>query len=995
VTNRGCVLSAVLATAVWVSTAWGLDPHKGLTQYSRTSWTQEQGLPQDTVRAIAQTADGYLWIGTDDGLARFDGYEFATFNSARGDLPSNSITALAAAPDGSLWIGTPDGLVLYRDKRFRTYTARDGLVDNAVNSLMVDSGGRLWVVAGVALSRFEDGHFTNYVPCSQFPVTSVRAVMEDREHRIWVAGFSGVGRLEGGRYVAVITAAELKGEIVSDMTGDASGNLWLAGSMGVMLRSATGEIRLYDQRDGLPDLPVRALWLDRGGNLWAGTNGGLGRFQSGRFASPHSGAGAEHDSVRALFEDREGDLWVGHGNGLIRYRDDLFSSYGTTEGLPSNNPNTVFQDHAGRIWVGFHDAGLLLFQGADGAAAEGGPDLVARNSRLYTTGDGLPSNEVYSIRETRSGDLLVAMRRGMARLEGSRFVVFAPPDPLGRSTVFDTLEDSAGRIWLASPLGLGELRDGKLILSIEAEPQLASAVVTLCEGRGGSLWAGTFGKGLWWINGAERRLFTVSDGLASNSIHALYQDRDGTLWIATFGGGLSAFRDGRFYRFTQHDGLLSDNLAGIADDGESLWLATTRGISRVAKAQLWDFAMGKRPKLEPLNYGLDDGLRSAQCAPGYPVGDSARLMRDGRLWFTTSRGLAVYDPRSRRQAPTAPAVHLVDATAGGQPLDLSRQPNLPPSSSRLQFRYTAIHLSAPERVEYSYKLEGLEPEWVSAGARRLINYNSLNHGSYRFVVRARIPGGPASEQAFAFVLLPYFYETVWFRLLILVLLLAAAWAVYQMRLRQIRYRFGLVLDERARLAREIHDTLAQGFVGISSQLDAVAMCMPDEKSTARQHLDMARRMARHSLTEARRSVMDLRASVLEGQDLSAALESGARMWTAGSPLKVSVEVSGPQDPLPQEMEQHLLRIAQEAVTNVLKHAAASRIGIKLDMEEKKLRLRIVDNGAGFEERDVFSSHGGHFGLLGMRERAQRLGGELHLASRPGSGTEVEVEVPLP
>jgi signal transduction histidine kinase/sugar lactone lactonase YvrE len=994
VTNRGCVLSTVLAVSASVSTAWGLDPHRGLTQYSRTVWTQEQGLPQDTVRAITQTADGYLWIGTDDGLARFDGYEFATFNSAKGDLPSNSITALAAAPDGSLWIGTPDGLVLYRDKRFRTYTARDGLVDNAVNGLLADTGGRLWVVAGVALSRFEDGHFTSYVPGGQFPVTSVRAVMEDREHRIWVAGYGSVGRLEGGRYIPVIGAAELKGQIVTAMVGDGSGNLWLAGSMGVLLRSLAGEIRLYDQRDGLPDLPVRALWVDRDGNPWAGTNGGLARFQSGRFASPRSGAGAERDSVRALFEDREGDLWVGHGNGLIRYRDDLFSSYGTAEGLPSNNPNTVFQDRAGRVWVGFHDAGLWLFRGADAAAA-GQPDIVARDSRLYTTTDGLPSNEVYSIRETRSGDLLVAMRRGMARLEGSRFVVFSPPDRLGRNTVFDALEDSAGRIWLASPLGLGELRDGKLTMSIEAEPQLASAVVTLCEGKDGNLWAGTFGKGLWRINGAERRLFAVSDGLASNSIHALYQDRDGTLWIATFGGGLSAFRDGRFYRFTQHDGLPSDNLAGIADDGVSLWLATTRGISRVAKSQLWDFAAGKRPNLAPLNYGVDDGLRSAQCAPGYPVGGGARLMQDGRLWFTTSRGLAIYDPRSRRQPPTAPAVHLVDVIAGGQPLDLSRQQNLPPASSRLQFRYTAIHLSAPERVEYSYKLEGLEPEWVSAGSRRLISYNSLDHGSYRFVVRARIPGGPASEQSFAFVLLPYFYETAWFRLLMVLLLLAAAWEVYQMRLRQIRYRFGLVLDERARLAREIHDTLAQGFVGISSQLDAVAMCMPEEGSTARKHLDLARRMARHSLTEARRSVMDLRASVLEGQDLSAALESGARMWTAGSPVKVSVEVSGPQDPLPQEMEQHLLRIAQEAVTNVLKHASASRIGIRLDTGAKKLRLRIVDNGSGFEERDVFSSHGGHFGLLGMRERAQRLGGELHLASQPGSGTEVEVEVPLP
>ncbi len=226
------------------------------------------------------------------------------------------------------------------------------------------------------------------------------------------------------------------------------------------------------------------------------------------------------------------------------------------------------------------------------------------------------------------------------------------------------------------------------------------------------------------------------------------------------------------------------------------------------------------------------------------------------------------------------------------------------------------------------------------------------------------------------------------------MVVAAAFAVYQFRLRQIRYGFALVLEERARLAREIHDTLAQGFVGISSQLDAVAMCMPDESTPARRFLDLARRMARHSLTEARRSVMDLRASALEGQDLAAALESGTRMWTAGSGIEVDVDVSDTTTVLPEEVEQHLLRIAQEAVTNVVKHAGASRIAIKLHIEARKLFLLIKDNGRGFEPRDVFATSGGHFGILGMRERAERLGGDLRVASHPGEGTEVEVRTAL-
>jgi signal transduction histidine kinase len=283
---------------------------------------------------------------------------------------------------------------------------------------------------------------------------------------------------------------------------------------------------------------------------------------------------------------------------------------------------------------------------------------------------------------------------------------------------------------------------------------------------------------------------------------------------------------------------------------------------------------------------------------------------------------------------------------------------------------------------------------VRAGNRRVSDYNSLPHGKYRFVVRAQLPGGPATEKAYDFEVLPSFYETTWFRLVAAALVLMAGWAIYQFRLRQIRYRFSLVLEERARLAREIHDTLAQGFVGISSQLDAVAMAMPEGGGKARQFLELARKMARHSLTEARRSVMDLRASVLEGRDLAAALNSGAQMWAAGSGVEVEVDISGERRSLPEEMEQHLLRIAQEAVTNVLKHSGATKVWVKLHTEARKLYLRIADNGKGFEQQEAFSAVGGHFGLIGMRERAEQMGGELRLASHPGEGTELEITVPL-
>ena len=524
---------------------------------------------------------------------------------------------------------------------------------------------------------------------------------------------------------------------------------------------------------------------------------------------------------------------------------------------------------------------------------------------------------------------------------------------------------------------------------------MANAAITLCEAHDGSLWAGTWGRGLWHIQGGVSRLYSTADGLAGNQIRALEEGRDGTLWIGTFGGGLAALRQGKFLHFTEKDGLLSDNIASMTSDGDSLWLGTSRGICRIEKRQLFDFADGKRSALEPLNYGVADGLRSAQCSPGYPIAGGARRTADGRLWFATSRGLAVFDPRVRRLSTLPPALHLAASTGSGRELDSASLARLDPDDDRVQFRYAGIHLSAPERVQYFYRLDGLDREWVKAGNRRLIDYNSLKHGSYRFTVRAEVPGGPASDRSYGFEVLPYFYESAWFRMLCAAILLAMAGGAYSLRLRQIRSRFALVLEERARLAREIHDTLTQGFVGISAQLDAVAMSMPPSDSRTRKYLEMAQRMARHSLTEARRSVMDLRASVLEGQDLASALESGTRLWTAGSGIQVDVHVEGPQRELPEDTEQHLLRIAQEAVTNTLKHAGASRIWIKLTMEARSLYLRVLDDGRGFEQEDAFSSLGGHFGLIGMRERAKRLGGEFRLASRPGQGTEVEVMVPLP
>ena len=974
-------IASVFVLAAWLAPGvHALDPRKSLTQYSRTIWTQERGLPQDTIRAITQTKDGYLWLGTDEGLARFDGYDFVVFNKANGDLPDNSITALAAANDGGLWIGTSNGLTQYREGRFKTFTMKEGLPDAAITALHEDHEGALWMVAGIYLSRYQDGRFTNLKPDADIPVSSARAICEDANHDLWVAGFSRVVRRTGGKFVTELSAQQLDGMVVLTIIADRDGNIWIAGNKGIIRRSAGGALQKYGINEGLPDTAVRALWADRDGNIWAGTNSGMARLQGNRFLTSAQENPEDADGVRCLFEDREGDLWIGANGGLSRWRNDVFLVYGKPEGLPSDAPKTVFQDRSGRVWVGFNDGMMML----------AGPE-----SRRLTTHDGLPDSDIFQIREGPKGDLLIATRNGVARMEGGKFHTYHPPDPLARNAVFDAIEDAQSAMWMATPSGLSVVRGNQFQNVVPGGPLLIDFVVTLTEGRDGAIWAGTYGKGLWRVMGSQRRQYTTTDGLSSDQIRSLYQDAQGTLWIGTFGGGLNALRDGKFEHYSARDGLLSDNIGKVLDDGDSLWLSTTRGICRIAKSQLLEFSAKKRSRLDPQNYGVEDGLRSAQCAPAYPTAGGGIRTTDGRLWFTTGRGLAVLTPDARKQAALPPVAHLVQMTSNGEPVDLSRPVRLASGDERLQIRYTGIHLSAPERVQYFYRLDGLDTDWVAASGRRVINFNSLHHGRYKFNVRAELPGGPGSEQSYEFEILPQFWETAWFRVLFVAAALAGAWAIYQLRLRQIRSRFGLVLEERARLAREIHDTLAQGFVGISSQLDAVAMCMPTDATPARSYLDMARRMARHSLTEARRSVMDLRSSALEGQDLAAAIESGTRLWTAGSGVELAVEVTGTGSKLPEEMEQHLLRIAQEAVTNALKHAGASRIGVKLHLEAHNLHLRIGDNGRGFDQQNVFSSRAGHFGLIGMRERAERLGGELRLESNPGAGTEVEVTVPLP
>ncbi len=967
---------AIVALLLMANPLRALRPVRAVTEYASSTWTQSDGLPADMVRCLAQTSDGFLWVGTDEGLARFDGYEFTVFGKADGSLPSDYVTSLAAARDGSLWVGTPEGLVHYSRGRFTPLGAKDGLPNANVMALHEDRTSTLWVAAGGALYSVRNGTVQAFPPAKLAPLTLPRAFLEDEKGTLWIAG-AGLIRKEGAGFVPVLDADQMHGLVGYTIAKDRDGTLWIGANTGMLSRSADGKVNVYDTPDRIPNRLVRAIWIDRDGVLWAGTNGGLLRFEHDHFVLQPVSTSQDRLSIRTLFEDREGNLWMGTGIGLWRFRDRRFTSFGQSEGWPADAPMAVLAGPKGDLWVGYHDSGLLQ--------VSVGPTSV-RPKRLFTVRDGLISNEVFSLREARNGDLLIGTRAGLSRMHDGHFQNTRISDRLSRTLVLDVLEDAQRRLYVAAAGNVFISQDGGWRSMVTGGP------VALAEGANGDIWAGTNGGGLWKITREEStQHFTKAEGLGWNRIRTLLWDDRGVLWIGTFGGGLIRFDGKRFFSFTTRDGLPSDNVAHIGSDGAGyLWLSTTRGIARVAKADLDALAQDRMKSLPVTVYGPDDGLRSLETGPSIPVASGGTRTSDGRLWFISGLSLAATDPAVAD--PTGLLSAVVEASVGGKTLGPEHQASLKPGTGPIQFHFSGLHLRAPQRVRYEYQLEGLDKQWSAPTNVRSVTYNALPHGTYRFRVLTSLPGQPSAEASFAFVILPRFYESAWFVWFCVALLGASIYGAYFWRQRHIHARFAMIISERTRLAREIHDTLAQGFFGISSQLDALSLKLNDPDAL-RKGLDLARNMARHSLAEARRSVMELRTTALEDQSLSEALACSARQWTEGSPIQVQLRLDQTGELRP-DVEQNVLRIAQEALANAVKHGRPNSIGIDLDCQPKRLILRVRDDGCGFDANCSLSDTEGHFGLVGMRERAQRIGGAFHVSSRPDQGTTVEVTVPV-
>ncbi|HZG54356.1 MAG TPA: histidine kinase, partial [Pyrinomonadaceae bacterium] len=492
------------------------------------------------------------------------------------------------------------------------------------------------------------------------------------------------------------------------------------------------------------------------------------------------------------------------------------------------------------------------------------------------------------------------------------------------------------------------------------------------------------------------RAYARREGLLSENVRGVLVDRRGRLWVGTLGGGLARFKDGRFKPVTSAAGLADDTITRLLEDGAgNLWMGSTRGVLRASLKDLSDYADERVRSVTCVAYGKADGLPSIDCSGGtQPAGWRTR---DGALWFPTAQGVAVIDPSRLARNELPPPVVVENLVVDRAPLALADDLRLPRGSRAVEIHFTALSFVAPSKVKFRYLLEGFDRDWVEAGARREAFYTNLPPGSYRFRVLAANDDGVWSEQGatLAFILPPYFYQTRWFYLVAALLTAAAMWGVYQLRVRQLKHEFVAVLEERNRIARELHDSLAQGFTSISIHLEAVSAKMGAPHDAAREHLNQARLLVRSSLAEARRTVRDLRSGLLETGDLAAALAEVAGQLTAGTNVSSQVTITGATRPLPARVESNLLRVGQEALTNAVRHAGARTVLTRLEYGSGQVRLCIEDDGQGFDVHTTgAAANGGGFGLRGMRERLIQIGGTLAVESTPGRGARITATVPL-
>lgn len=946
-------------------------------QYGHESWQTEQGLPQNTVQTLVQTRDGYLWLGTKEGLARFDGLRFTIFDKQNTPpIPHNQIRSLYEDREGRLWMATPGGLLQYARGIFTVFTTKEGLASNNVWSVCQDRAGNVWIATVNGLNQWRDGKFTTYTTQQGLSNDSLGSLVEDNDGGLWMGTQGGLSCWKEGAFTNYTTRDGLAGNTIKTLFADSQGRLWIGTTEGLSVL-AKGKFTSYTTRDGLLSNHVTALAAEPTGPLWIATTRGLLQFRDGKFSAVTPTEELQGAPVLSLLCDREGLLWIGtEANGLHLLKSKKVTTFTMREGLSANVVRSIYGDRSGKVWVGTQERGLNL--------------LSNHQINSFAAQKAFAAADVMAMSDDADGNLWVGTTAGLRHVNAGKVTTFTMRDGLSDNYIRSLLTSRDGTLWIGTRRGLTHYRNGQFTPYTRLDGLPSDLVGALCEDRTGALWIGTLG-GLSRFQDEKFTNYDTASGLSSEVVIALYEDADGALWIGTHGGGLNRFKDGKFSHFTTKDGLPDEVIYQILeDDQNNLWMSSNKGIIRVSRKEL---ETRPQPKLQSImTFGTAEGMETRECSGGgHPAGWKTN---DGKLWFATIKGVAMIDPAHLPLNQQPPPVAIEQVVIDDKIIPTNAPLTLPPGTTRLEFYYTGLSFVAPHKVTFKYKLEGFDPAWIEAGTRRVASYTNIPAGKHRFVVMACNNDGVWSETAanIEFVLQPRFYQTWWFYALCLLSVGAGVWLWYRLRVRRLEGQFNAVLTERTRIAREIHDTLAQGFAGISVQLELVARLLTKAPDAAKPHLDQARQLVRRSLDEARRSVWALRSQALENSDLPSALSHAVKQLVADTAIQSQVQVTGTYRELNRTLEDNLLRIGTEAVTNAIKHAHAPNLHVELNYVRDRVKLRVQDDGCGFDSTQP--SPNGHFGLIGMRERVTSLGGQLIVNSRPQAGTEIIVEVPL-